>query len=185
MGYKRVTTMKTRKSWREKLLGHKGLPRVIQLEGRSAAQWGEGTMVIPAPMEVKKLMDKIQPGQLTTINELRGALAQKHQTTVACPITTGIFALIAAHAAEESAAQGEPLVTPYWRTLKNGGELNPKYPGGVDVMRQRLEAEGHRVEQRGQRWFVAEPPPAQPAKSTQPAKSAKSTKTAKPRKKAE
>jgi hypothetical protein len=35
--------------------------------------------------------------------------------------------------------------TPYWRTLKNNGELNKKYPGGVERQRARLEQEGHTV----------------------------------------
>jgi len=47
-------------------------------------------------------------------------------------------------------------VTPYWRTLKAGGELNPKFPGGVAVLRARLEAEGHVVEARGKRLFVVD-----------------------------
>jgi alkylated DNA nucleotide flippase Atl1 len=47
-------------------------------------------------------------------------------------------------------------VTPYWRTLKAGGELNPKFPGGLEVLRSRLEAEGHEVIARGKRLFVAE-----------------------------
>ena len=40
-------------------------------------------------------------------------------------------------------------LTPYWRTLKAGGELNPKYPGGIEAQRQKLEAEGHTVLQKG------------------------------------
>lgn len=47
-------------------------------------------------------------------------------------MTTGIFAWISAHAAEEAAAEGVQDVTPYWRTLKSDGELNEKYPGGVE-----------------------------------------------------
>jgi len=47
-------------------------------------------------------------------------------------------------------------ITPYWRTLKAGGELNPKFPGGLAVLRSRLQAEGHTVVARGQRLFVAE-----------------------------
>lgn len=39
--------------------------------------------------------------------------------------------------------------TPYWRTLKANGELNPKYPGGVDVQKEMLEKEGHTIIQRG------------------------------------
>ena len=47
--------------------------------------------------------------------------------------------------------------TPYWRTLKANGELNPKYPGGVQAQRQKLEAEGHTIVARGRtniRYFV-------------------------------
>lgn len=43
-----------------------------------------------------------------------------------------------------------------WRTLKAGGELNPKYPGGITGLRARLEAEGHEVQQKGKRFFVAD-----------------------------
>jgi hypothetical protein len=74
----------------------------------------------------------------------------------ACPITTGIFAWIAAHAADEAEREGKKRVTPYWRTLKTGGELNLKYPGGAANLRMRLEAEGHEVVKRGKRFFVAE-----------------------------
>lgn len=47
--------------------------------------------------------------------------------------------------------------TPYWRTLKANGELNPKYPGGVEAQRKMLEAEGHTIIQRGRKnikYFV-------------------------------
>ena len=87
---------------------------------------------------------------------MRQSLASKHGTTIACPITTGIFAWIAAQAAAEAEQQGKTRFTPYWRTLKTGGELNPKYPGGIANLRRRLQAEGHRVIQRGKRWFVAD-----------------------------
>jgi hypothetical protein len=75
---------------------------------------------------------------------------------VGCPITTGIFAWIAAHAAAEAAAEGEDEITPYWRPLKTGGELNAKYPGGLERLREQLGAEGHQFEQKGARWFVAD-----------------------------
>ena len=51
-------------------------------------------------------------------------------------------------------SEGETDTTPYWRTLKAGGELNPKYPGGVESLRERLESEGHTVVTRGKRLFV-------------------------------
>ena len=101
-------------------------------------------------------MKRVRSGRLTTIEQLRSILADRHAATIACPITTGIFAWIAAHAADEAEQRGKKRITPYWRTLKTKGELNLKYPGGIENLRRRLEAEGHRVVQRGKRWFVAD-----------------------------
>jgi len=61
-------------------------------------------------------------------------------------MTTGIFAGIAARAAEEEAAEGKKDITPYWRTLKAGGLLNEKYPGGVVAQAVHLTEEGHTIE---------------------------------------
>lgn len=145
-----------KKSWREKLADHKGLPKIGRIEGKMTTRWGTGTMVIPAPVEVDALMRRVPKGRLVTINELRAALAQKHGVNIACPITTGIFSWIAAHAAEEAAAAGAKRITPYWRTLKSDGEVNPKYPGGIPVLKRKLQSEGHEVVQRGKRFLVAD-----------------------------
>jgi hypothetical protein len=150
--------MKTQKSWREKLADDKGLPKVGRVEGKMTTRWGTGVMVIPAPREVDALMKRVPRGKVTTINELRAALAKKHKADFACPITTGIFSWIAAHAAAEDAAEGRKRITPYWRTLKTGGELNPKYPGDIPALKKMLRREGHKIEQRGQRFFVADLP---------------------------
>lgn len=148
--------MKPKKSWREKLADNKGLPKVTQVSGKLTRRWGEGTFVIPAPREVDALMKRVPKGRLVTINELRAALAARHRATFACPITTGIFAWIAAHAAAEAEAGGAKRTTPYWRTLKLGGEVNPKYPGGLAALRARLVAEGHTLRQQGKRCFVVD-----------------------------
>jgi len=145
---------KPRKSWREKLANSKGLPRVERIPDRMRQRWGTGTMVIPAPKEVDEVMKEVPTGRLTTINEIRARLARKHGATIGCPITTGIFAWIAAHAAEEAAEAGEKDVNPYWRTLKSGGIINEKYPGGVEAQKQILEKEGHRFIQKGKRVLV-------------------------------
>jgi hypothetical protein len=142
------------KSWREKLANDNGLPKVTVIDDKMPSKWGRGRCVIPAPREVDALMRKVKAGKLTTIEHLRRALAAKHATDMACPITTGIFAWIAAHAAEEGALAGEAKTTPWWRTLKTGGELNPKYPGGIEAAAERLRDEGHTLFQKGKRWFV-------------------------------
>jgi alkylated DNA nucleotide flippase Atl1 len=148
--------MARRKTWREKLADSKDLPKVVKVTGRMAKRWGKGTCAIPAPREVDTIMRKVPEGKLITINEIRERVARKHKATFGCPVTTGIFAWIAAHAAEEAALAGETDITPYWRTLKAGGELNPKYPGGVDRLKALLEAEGHTVVARGQKHVVAD-----------------------------
>src|SRR5262249_50177342 len=119
-------------------------------------RWGQGTMVIPAPSEVDALMKQVPKGKLVTINELRAALAARHHVTFACPMTTGIFSWIAAHAAYEAQTAGAKRITPYWRTLKSGGEINPKYPGGLKELIKKLKAEGHKTSQKGKRMFVVD-----------------------------
>lgn len=146
--------MKSKKSWREKLADSKGLPKVGEVTGKLSKRWGEGTMVIPAPMEVDELMRQVPRGKVVTINELRAALAVKHKVTFACPITTGIFSWIAAHAAAEAEADGVRRTAPYWRILKIGGEINPKYPGGAPALARRLRGEGHKIIHKGRRWLV-------------------------------
>jgi len=147
---------KRRKSWVEKLRDSRDLPRVEKITEKMSRRWGTGTVVIPAPLEVDALMRRVPKGKLVTLKEIREALARKHNATIGCPMTTGIFAWIAANAAEEQRRKGIKDITPYWRTLKTGGVLNPKYPGGVERQKELLEREGHRVVQRGKRYIVAD-----------------------------
>ena len=146
-----------KRSWQEKLHDAKGHPTVSEITPAMSQRWGPGRFVIPAPIEVDELMRKVRKGQVTTIDHLRAQLAKKHEVDIACPLTTGIFAWIAAHAADEMDTQGKKRITPYWRVLKKGYELNPKYPGGIENLQRRLEAEGHEVTQRGKRFFLRDP----------------------------
>lgn len=110
--------------------------------------------MIPAPKEVDEVMKKAPQGKLITINQIRTLLAKKHKATIGCPITTGIFACIAARAAEEAKGEGKKRVTPYWRTLKSQGELNEKYPGGILSQAKRLKEEGHIIIKKGKKTAV-------------------------------
>jgi hypothetical protein len=146
--------MTKRKNWSEKLKDSKDLPKVEKITDKMSKRWGIGTVVIPAPMEVDEMMRRVPEGKLITINEMRAALAKKHKATIGCPITTGIFAWVAANAAEENREKGEKDITPYWRTLKTGGVINEKYPGGVEDQKKLLEKEGHKVIQKGRKYIV-------------------------------
>jgi len=114
---------------------------------------GRGNDGDPRPAR-SRCRDALRPARQAHHNQRNSSLARTHGATVGCPITTGIFAWIAAHAAKEAAAEGKKKTTPYWRTLKTGGELNAKYPGGVAALKKLLEAEGHNVIPKGKRWLV-------------------------------
>lgn len=75
--------------------------------------YGEGTIAIPASIEVDEIMRKVRKSKLITINEIREQIARKHNATIGCPITTGIFVWISTHTTEEELAAGEKRVTPY------------------------------------------------------------------------
>jgi hypothetical protein len=104
---------------------------------------------------VDEIMRSVPVGKLITIDQIREKLAKKHGATISCPLTTGIFAWVAAHAAEEASAESKENINPYWRTLKTGGVINEKYPGGVNIQRKLLESEGHKVIQKGKKYVVA------------------------------
>ena len=148
--------LRGKKTWREKLADDKDLPKIAVIPKSLSKRMGTGKFVIPTPREVDAAMKKIPSGKLTTMDVLRRALAKKYRVTIACPVTTGIFAWISANAAAEAEAEGVKRITPYWRTLKSGGVLNPKYPGGLKALAARLKAEGHTVVVRGKRWVVAD-----------------------------
>ena len=145
-----------KKTAREKLLDSKDLPKVEKILPKQEKLWGKGTIVIPAPIEVDEIMRSVPKGRLITINRIREKLAEKHKATIGCPITTGIFASISALAAEEGRAEGKTEITPWWRTLKEKGALNPKYPGGEENQKQLLEKEGFEIIKKGQKFVVSD-----------------------------
>jgi hypothetical protein len=146
--------MGTRKSWSERLADDKNLPFVKSMPPKMVKRQGPGTMVVPAPREVDAAIKTVKKRRLATAREIAALIARQHGTTVCCPVTTGIFSWIAAHAAHEAELMGKKAITPYWRVLKVGGELNAKYPGGLADVKRRLEEEGHVVVREGQRYFV-------------------------------
>jgi 6-O-methylguanine DNA methyltransferase, DNA binding domain len=120
------------------------------------ANWAPpgGSMVVSSPNEVDGIMAAVPEGKLITLDELRDTLAERHGTTIACPVSTAIFINIVAQAAEERRALGEGDITPWWRTLKTNGLLNERYPAGYEGHRHKLEAEGHNIVARGKKLGV-------------------------------
>ena len=143
-----------KKTWKEKLGDSNNLPKVEKIPYRMQKRVGKGTMAIPAPKEVDDIMKKVPRGKIITINRIREKIAKKHKATIGCPITTGIFSWIAANAAEEDIKAGNKKFTPFWRTLKEGGVINEKYPGGIERQTILLKLEGHDIKQKGKKWVV-------------------------------
>lgn len=125
-------------------------PHIVHMIPPGAPGYREadgGAMVVSSPTEVNAIVRTLRPGELVTLDDLRAAIARRHQVAVACPVSTAIFLNMCARAAEEQRALGLPesKLTPWWRVLKKGGFLNPKYPGGTDAQQALLEADGVRV----------------------------------------
>jgi alkylated DNA nucleotide flippase Atl1 len=144
----------TRKTFNEKLNDSKDMPKIIRVtDEKSVKRYGGENMLIAPPLEYNEIMSKIPKGKVITITEIREFLAKKHNAEFTCPLTAGIFLSLAAQASEER----EDNKIAFWRTLKKDGELNPKYPGGVEYQKEMLEMEGHSFITKGRkniRYFV-------------------------------
>lgn len=135
-----------RKTWNEKLHhSPPGYPKKAGIPESWAKKTGKGKMIILTPLIIDEYIRKIPKGRLATINSIREHFAKLYKVRTTCPITTGIFTWISAWAAEEKRAGGAKRITPYWRVLKEGGKLNPKYPGGVERQAKTLSGEGFQI----------------------------------------
>lgn len=112
-------------------------------------------MYFAPPLDYDAVMRRVPRGKVITVGEIRAYFAAQNNADFTDPITAGIFCSIAAWAS----FQRTDDITPYWRTLKNNGELNPKYPGGVEQQKKLLEAEGFTIIKKGRtniRYYVKE-----------------------------
>jgi len=144
------------KDFQAMLQNSKDMPKIQTVsDPETIRRYGGGRMLLAPPLAYDALMKRIPTGKLTTAAELRAALAREADADFTDPMTAGIFIQIAAWASEQRGM--DP--TPWWRTLKIGGELNPKYPGGAETQKERLESEGHTILCKGRknlRYFVAD-----------------------------
>lgn len=144
-----------KKDFNAMLNDSKDMPKVQAVtDPGTIERYGGDRMYFAPPADYDRAMRLVPFGRLTTITDIRAHFARENGADFTEPITAGIFVSIAAWASFQRGGADE---TPYWRTLKAGGELNPKYPGGVEAQKARLEAEGHTVVRRGRkniRYYV-------------------------------
>ncbi len=137
-----------KKDFNAMLHDNKDMPKIqVITDAKSIEKYGGDRMYFAPPIEYDKVMRRVPYGKVTTIGKIREHFASLSGADFTEPITAGIFVSIAAWASYQRSADE----TPYWRTLKAGGELNSKYPGGVEAQKEKLEAEGHIIIQKGRK----------------------------------
>ena len=137
-----------KKDFNAMLRDSKDMPKFHTItDRRSIEKYGGNRMYFAPPIDYDKVMKLVPYGKVTTVGEIRAYFAKRSGADFTEPITAGIFVSIAAWASY----QREEDETPYWRTLKANGELNAKYPGGIEAQKEKLEAEGHTILQKGRK----------------------------------
>lgn len=134
------------KDFNAMLSDSKDMPKIQRItDQKSIEKYGGDKMYFAPPMDYDRVMRLVPCGKLLTVGAIREYFAKQNGADFTEPMTAGIFVSIAAWASHQ---RTEDKI-PYWRTLKNNGELNAKYPGGVEKQKKLLENEGHIIIQKG------------------------------------
>lgn len=143
-----------KKDFNAMLNDSKDMPKIQKItDEKSIEKYGGDRMYFAPPIDYDKVMRLVPFGKLLTVGTIREYFANVSGADFTEPITAGIFVSIVAWASFQRADDK----TPYWRTLKANGELNAKYPGGIEVQKEMLEEEGHTIIQKGRkniRYYV-------------------------------
>lgn len=143
-----------KKDFNAMLHDSKDMPKIqVITDKKSIEKYGGNRMYFAPPADYDRAMKQVPCGKVITVGKIREYFAKLSGADFTEPITAGIFVSIAAWASYQRSDDE----TPYWRTLKADGELNPKYPGGVEAQKEKLEKEGHTVICKGRtniRYFV-------------------------------
>lgn len=130
------------KDFNAMLKNSKDMPKVqIVKDEKTIQKYGGTKMFFAPPIFYDELIKKVPKGQVITIGQMREYLARVHKADFTDPMTAGIFVNIVAWASY----QRKDNVTPFWRVLKSDGELNAKFPEGIELQKRLLEEEGHEI----------------------------------------
>lgn len=140
-----------KKDFNKMLNNKKDMPKIKVIDDeKNIKKYGGTRMLLAPPLYYDKLMRKVPKRKLITAGQIREYLAKENNADFTCPLTAGIFINIVAWAGY----QRKEDITPYWRTLKINGELNNKYPEGIELQKRLLEEEGHTIIQKGSKYYV-------------------------------
>lgn len=145
---------KNEKDFNAMLNNSKDMPKFQTVtDKKTIEKFGGDKMYFAPPIDYDRVMKKIPVGYVTTVGKIREHFAKQVGADFTEPMTAGIFVTIVAWASFQRDADK----TPYWRTLKADGELNPKFPQGIEAQKKLLENEGHTIISKGKknvRYFV-------------------------------
>ncbi len=127
-------------------LVHDQEAKVVKIPKGIQKKFGAGTILIPGADDVISLIRKIPIGKLITQTGICAQLAKRYRADVTCPMTTGSFVRVAAHAADKERRRGRRRDVPYWRVIREDGTLFNTFPGGIIEQSIRLLKEGHTLE---------------------------------------
>ena len=122
-----------KKDFNAMLHDNKDMPKFqIITDQKSIEKYGGSKMYFAPPIDYDKVMKKIPYGKVITVGKIREYFAELSSADFTEPITAGIFVSIVAWASYQRSEDE----TPYWRTLKANGELNAKYPNGIEAQKE-------------------------------------------------
>ncbi|HBM98491.1 MAG TPA: methylated DNA-protein cysteine methyltransferase [Ruminococcus sp.] len=143
-----------KKDFNAMLMNSKDMPKTLIItDEKSIEKYGGNRMYFAPPVAYDEIMKAVPYGKVITVGIIRDYLAKKNDADFTDPMTAGIFVSISAWASYQRSEDK----TPYWRTLKAHGELNAKYPSGIEAQKEMLEKEGHTIIQKGRkniRYYV-------------------------------
>ena len=126
---------------------HPDQDTIVDISGNMERFFGcSGKMLKPCAASVAALVKKIPEHQLATTDALRRHLAARFEVQVTCP-SDFKQALLAV-------AGGPGGDVPYWRVVKQNGELSSRFPGGAAAQAERLRQEGFTIDTGGKKTRV-------------------------------
>jgi len=131
------------KTWKQKLEGVRPA-HVETLERPFGGAPPGAKMLVATPRLVDDYMRAVPKGEVRTIARMRADLAAAHGADLACPLSTGIFARIAAEAALDDIREQGVLeeVTPFWRVIDPESPLAAKLSCGPTFIETQRDREG-------------------------------------------
>ncbi|HEX4737670.1 MAG TPA: hypothetical protein VH331_08920 [Allosphingosinicella sp.] len=126
------------KTWKQKLDIDR-TPHVEVLERPFGGAPPGARMLVSTPREVDGYIRGLPRGATQSVPTMREALAKTHGADIACPMSTAMFARIAAEAALEEVHAGKSVddVAPFWRVIEPSSALAKKLSCGADFIEQR------------------------------------------------